>query len=285
MTISFVREPGNSLAESELPNYARMLHAYHRARAADLRAIIATLPLIPDSRVLDVPSGDGCYSIWLAERAGQVVGVDLSPAFLALAQHTAATAPHTGQISFERATVESLPFRAGSFDLVWCAQSLFSLPDPLVVVREMIRVARPGGYVVILENDILHQLVLPWPAELELAVRQAQLAALAEQRAPRGPDKFYIGRNLCGLLYQCGVELCATQTFPIDIHAPLDADEKFFLRHYFADLRALVWCRLEPAAQAAFDMLCNPHAPTYLPRQPGFHATHIEFLATGQVAS
>ncbi len=179
MTTSFDREPGAGLADDELPGYACMLHAYHRARAANLRAIIATLPIAPGSLVLDVACGDACYSIWLAEHAARVVGIDLSPAYLDLARRGAADSLPAGRISFERADVMALPFEDGSFDLTWLAQSLFSLPEPLGVLREMIRVTRPGGHVAILENDTLHHLLLPWPAELELAVRRAQMATLA----------------------------------------------------------------------------------------------------------
>src|SRR6476646_8487366 len=74
MTTSFAHEPDNRSTGDGLPSYACMLHAYHRAHADDLRAMVATLPLARASRVLDVAAGDGCYSIWLAERAAHVVG-------------------------------------------------------------------------------------------------------------------------------------------------------------------------------------------------------------------
>ena len=70
MSSSVAHETAASQAANQLPGYARMLDAYHRSRAAELRAIIATLPLRPHSRVLDVACGDGCYTHWLAERAG-----------------------------------------------------------------------------------------------------------------------------------------------------------------------------------------------------------------------
>jgi ubiquinone/menaquinone biosynthesis C-methylase UbiE len=178
MPSSFARETGAGLASHELPGYARMLDAYHRSRAAELTAIIATLPLGPHSRVLDLACGDGCYSNWLAERAGQVIGVDLCAAYLDRAVWSGTAAVNGKPISFGRADAAQLPFIDGSFDLVWCAQSFFSLPDPLASLREMVRVTQPAGHIAILENDTLHQLLLAWPAELELAVRWAQFQAL-----------------------------------------------------------------------------------------------------------
>jgi SAM-dependent methyltransferase len=259
-----------------------MTHAYHRAHAATLRALIAALPLTATSRVLDLASGDGCYSIWLAERAGLVVGVDLSAACLDIARRNAAAAPHAERISFERAEAAALPFEDGSFDLAWCAQSLFSLPDPLAMMREMVRVTRRGGHIAVFESDSLHQLLLPWPPELELAVRQAQMAALAAQHGTSGVDRFYIGRNLRGLFHQCGIESCSIRTLAIDMHAPLNPDEELFLSLYVADLRERAWSRLSESARAAFDMLFDPRAATYLPRRPDFHLAHLETLALGR---
>jgi SAM-dependent methyltransferase len=282
MASSFVSEPSAGRATDDLPAYARMLTAYHRSRAAELHAIIATLPLGLDSHVLDVACGDGCYSRWLAERAGQVVGVDLCAAYLDLAVQRCTGAINASRISFGRADAATLPFIDGCFDLVWCAQSFFSLPDARASLREMVRVTRSAGHIAILENDTLHQILLPWPAELELAVRQAQFQALASQCGPRAIDKFYIGRNLCGLLRECGITRCEMHTFPIERRAPLSADEELFLGLYFADLREGAWPYLNAAAQTAFDRLFDPCSASYLLRQPDFYLTHLETLAIGQ---
>jgi ubiquinone/menaquinone biosynthesis C-methylase UbiE len=219
MPSAFARATGAGLATHELPGYARMLDAYHRSRAAELRAIIATLPLGPHRRVLDVACGDGCSSTWLAERAGQVIGVDLCAAYLDLAVRPGTAAVDANRISFGRADAARLPFIDGSFDLVWCAQSFFSLPDPLATLREMVRVTQPAGHIAILENDTLHQILLPWPAELELAVRWAQFQALAAEYGTGAVDKFYIGRNLCGLFRECDIKRCEMHTFPIERRA------------------------------------------------------------------
>jgi ubiquinone/menaquinone biosynthesis C-methylase UbiE len=282
MPSSFARETSAGLATDELPGYARMLEAYHRSRAAELRGIIATLPLGPDSRVLDVACGDGCYSHWLAERAGQVIGVDLCAAYLDLAVRPTTAAEYTKRISFGRADAARLPFIDGSFDLVWCAQSFFSLPDPLATLREMVRVTQPAGHIAILENDTLHQILLPWPAGLELAVRSAQFQALAAEYGMWAVDKFYIGRNLCSLFRECGIKRCEMHTFPIERRAPLSSDEELFLCLYFAELREGAWPYLDAAAQAAFDRLFDPCSASYLLRQPDFQLTHLETLAIGQ---
>jgi SAM-dependent methyltransferase len=282
MAMTITNDQYSADSQGDLPSYTDMLHAYHRAREADLRAIVERLPIAPGDLVLDVASGDGCYSIWLAERAGQIIGVDMSASYIALAQSQVAASRYASRISFKRADAIALPLADNSVDLAWCAQSLFSLPEPLAVLREMARVTRPGGHIAILESDTLHQVLLPWPAELELAVRQAQLETLAAEYAQVGPNKFYIGRNLYSLFHQCGITSCTVQSYPIDICGPLSADEETFLRFYLADLRKRAWPHLSSAARAAFDMLFDPCSPAYLPRRCDFHMTHLELLAVGR---
>ena len=76
-------------APTDLPDYAPMLTAYHRGHAAELRAMVGDLPVQAGDCVLDMPCGDGAYTVLLAEKvgsSGSVVGVDLSASYLELAR-------------------------------------------------------------------------------------------------------------------------------------------------------------------------------------------------------
>src|SRR5262245_4603881 len=116
---------------NKLPGYTPTLMAYHRAFARELRAIVAGLPLQPGDRVLDLACGDGIYARWLAEDldgGGSVLAVDLSAAFLELARRELPSDFPAERVQFVRADLKHLPIPDDSFDLVWCAQSLYSLP-------------------------------------------------------------------------------------------------------------------------------------------------------------
>src|SRR6187200_2632351 len=81
--------PVSSDAPNDLPEYTPMLAAYHRAHAAELRAMIDDLPVRLGDHVLAMPCGDGVYTVLLAEKVGlggSVVGVDLSESYLAMAR-------------------------------------------------------------------------------------------------------------------------------------------------------------------------------------------------------
>ncbi len=282
-TVAFSNEAGAGLPNDALPAYAPMLAALHRACASELHAIIAELPLQPGANVLDMACGDGVYLAWLAQRVGptgSVVGVDLSPAFLQVAAQTVQSAPNRERIRLEQADINALPYADATFDAVWCAHSLYSLPDPLRALRELRRVVRPGGHVMILENDTLHSHLLPWPAELELAVRQAQLEHL--QTTSANSTKFFAGRHLCELFDLAGLTQCQLKTYTLNHQAPLSADERTFYSAYLSDLRQRAADSMDAETQAAFEMLVDPASPVYLLNQANFFATHLEIVAIGQ---
>jgi ubiquinone/menaquinone biosynthesis C-methylase UbiE len=269
-------------SEPELPEYAPTLAALHRACEHALRGIVAAVPVEPGARVLDVACGDGVYSTWFAELVGptgRVTGVDLDPAYLELAHTRTLATAHAERVSFRAGDVSKLPFETGSFDVVWCAHSLYSLDDPLAALTEMRRVAAPGGRVAVLENDTLHYLLMPWPPELELAVQQAQLAALIDQSDR--PRKYYVGRMLNALFRRVGLGGVRLRTFTIDHQAPLDVNEREFLLGYLRELRARVRPYLKPGVRAAFDAVLDPRSAGFLLDRPEFFTAHLEILALG----
>jgi ubiquinone/menaquinone biosynthesis C-methylase UbiE len=134
-----------------LPDYAKQLAAFHDGFAAELRAIVDSLPLEPGMRVLDMACGDGFYTRLLSERVGRrgcVVGLDSSHDYLKIAPD--------GRWDYVCGQLERLPFESGSFDFVWCAQSLYSLPEPIAALRRLREMLRPGGVIGVLENDTIH---------------------------------------------------------------------------------------------------------------------------------
>ena len=118
------------------------LHHRWRERAADYAQIG------PGSRVLDVATGTGDLAIELARRVapgGEVIGSDFSEAMLARAR---AKAP---EIAFEWADVMDLPYPDDSFDAATVGFGARNFGDLEAGLREMARVVRPGGRIVVLE--------------------------------------------------------------------------------------------------------------------------------------
>lgn len=108
---------------------------------------VQRLGLQPGERVLDVACGAGGAALLAAEAvgpAGLVVGLDLSPAMLALARRRAQAAGATN-IAFQAGDMTRLDFRDGSFDAVMCILGLFFVPDMEAQVAELWRVVGQGG--------------------------------------------------------------------------------------------------------------------------------------------
>jgi len=104
--------------------------------------------------ILDAGCGTGLFSIALAGAlpGSQVVGVDLSSGMLAVAE-SQARARSLDNTTFSRADVGALPFDRESFDVVVAAGLMPNVNDQLGVLRELARVARAGGRLLVVEFD------------------------------------------------------------------------------------------------------------------------------------
>ncbi len=127
------------------------LHHRWRERAADLAAVGH------GDRALDVATGTGDLALELAGRVGpggEVVGSDFSERMLELARVKAADRPGVVSeraVRFEAGNALALPYRDGEFDAATVGFGARNFSDLERGVREMARVVRPGGHVVILE--------------------------------------------------------------------------------------------------------------------------------------
>jgi len=103
---------------------------------------LAQLELQPGARVLDVGCGTGALLAALAERIAnaRLVGVDLSWEMLAVARRRSCE-----QAKLARGFAECLPFGDEKFDAVVCTSVLHFVREPLAALREMRRVLRRGG--------------------------------------------------------------------------------------------------------------------------------------------
>src|SRR4051794_8405634 len=115
------------------------LHHRWRTRAADLARVG------PGTRALDVATGTGDLAIELASRGGDVVGSDFSDGMLAKAR---AKAPG---LTWEHADAMALPYADDEFDAATVGFGARNFGDLDQGLREMARVVRPGGRVVVLE--------------------------------------------------------------------------------------------------------------------------------------
>jgi SAM-dependent methyltransferase len=120
-----------------------------QARVIDLAAPAA------GETVCDVGCGNGMYLAELARRGfvGRVLGLDLSLGMLAASRERLGTAADVGLLA---ADATALPLRDGVADLTLALHMLYHVPDPSQALRELRRVTRPGGRVIIVLNGSDH---------------------------------------------------------------------------------------------------------------------------------
>lgn len=120
-------------------------------------AVLATVVRLaaprPDWVALDIATGTGHTALALAPHVTSVVGIDLTPAMLAEAERLRAERG-VENVVFREGDVHHLPFAECSFDLVTCRRAAHHFSDIALALREIKRVLRPGGVVVIDDRSV-----------------------------------------------------------------------------------------------------------------------------------
>ncbi len=119
-------------------------------RVATTRAVAPR----PGQRILDLAAGTGASSVALARSGAEVIAADFSPGMIAEGERRhGAGSPGGGirNLSFVQADATDLPFADGEFDTVTMSFGLRNVHDPKRALRELHRVTKPGGRLVICE--------------------------------------------------------------------------------------------------------------------------------------
>jgi demethylmenaquinone methyltransferase / 2-methoxy-6-polyprenyl-1,4-benzoquinol methylase len=109
------------------------------------RATRLALELTPGERVLDLAAGTGVSTAELARSGATAIGLDISLGMLRAGRRVR---PHVPLLAGDAL---ALPFADGSFDAVTISFGLRNLVDPVAGLRELARVTRPGGRLVVCE--------------------------------------------------------------------------------------------------------------------------------------
>jgi demethylmenaquinone methyltransferase / 2-methoxy-6-polyprenyl-1,4-benzoquinol methylase len=173
-----------------------------------------------DAPILDVCTGTGDLALAYWKKAGgrvSVVGADFTEEMLVLADRKAAKPQAAGRANgvefvFLQADTQALPFPDEMFQIVSVAFGLRNVTDTSRGLREMIRVCRPGGRVVVLEfslpgNRLLREAYC-WYFKNVLP-RIGQLLSRNSHQAynylPSSVSEFPYGEKLAGLMRECGL--------------------------------------------------------------------------------
>ena len=162
-----------------------------------LAVIKSVIPSLAGIRILDVGCGSGGLARLLAEEGAEVTGIDPNPQALTAARTLAPAA------RFEEASAEALPFEDAAFDVVLVVNALHHVPLDAMdrALAEAARVARPGGWLIVLEplaagNFFQALRVVEDETAVRLAAQNALARAIESNRLRLEKTTSYVRREV-----------------------------------------------------------------------------------------
>ena len=209
-----------------------------------LRLCAERLGLESVGSVLDVGSGVGHWGRLLSHvlpADATVVGVDREPAWVEEAARRAHEHGLGDRFAYRLGDAHELPFEDASFDLVTCQTLLIHVPDPRAVIREMMRVVRPGGLVLASEPNNRSLALLGSSADAGAPIDELLDLARFLLTCERGQVALGLGDNSIGDLvpgYFAAEGLEQVQTWLSDkvsmMVPPYETEEQQVLKQHFA---------------------------------------------------
>lgn len=181
-------------------------------------AYLGLLNVAEGDRVLDVGCGSGVVTREIARRVGPTgcaVGVDPSPALLAIARDLAEVEGLGGRVELQEGSALALPFADGAFDVAIAVTVLSHMPGAEGAIPEMARVVRPGGRMGVFDLDTdMTSVTHP-----DRVLTRRIIAAASDANAVDG----WLSRRLPLLFVRAGLQHVRARGF-----FPLDTDPRGF---------------------------------------------------------
>lgn len=186
---------------------------------------VAVRDMQPAEQVLDVAIGTADLTIELLrrQRAQQVIGIDLSEEMMAIGQTKINQSGLTNRVLFQQASALDMPFEADRFDAVTCSYGVRNFADLDQGLREMYRVLRPGGEMMILEFSYPSNRLIAWGYDLYFSHVLPFVGRLfsrdqtAYSYLNRSVKNFIWGEAMCRRLETVGFRAVRSRTLSLGI--------------------------------------------------------------------
>jgi len=266
------------MSAAGLPDYWPWMVAYHHVREPLYRTIIGDLQLSPAARILDAGAGDTYYSQLLSRLLGpaaQIVAVDNHLRLLGAMPNSP---PNVQRCLSD---LDHLGLAPGCFDAVWFCRSMHSAPDPLARLAALLPMLRPGGQLIVIENDTAHHPILPFPADFEQRLRQARLHYERTRCDSAACERYRAATHLSRWLVHLGLSGVSAHTYVSEDLAPLSPEVEAYWQKYLAWDANHLEPYLSPADAKRYCAAHDPSSPDYLLSQPGCYLVELTTVAIG----
>ncbi len=234
--------------------------------------------------VLDAACGGGSFlplMLELVGPAGKISAIDLAPENVKTVQTRAALNTWSTLTSVDVGSILALPYNDGSFDAIWCANTMqyLSEDDLSRAINEFRRVVRPGGIVAIKEYDPTGLQFLPLP--YALCLRRHEALARGGSQYDQGLLRMpYLTRYMraAGL-----ADVRIRPTLMVRV-PPLREVEKRYFSDFFKFLAAkAAQTDLPLEEKAIWRKLGDLESPDHLLNNPDFQFRAIQTVFVGRV--
>ncbi len=267
---------------SDLGQYIRSLELAHPLREPIIRTIIESLRLPEGSVGLDVGCGIGSNTLLLAEAVGpdgHVTGIDISDDVLDRARYLSSELYVGNGIVFKKGDASQLPFEEDTYD--WACSMDFAgyAPlDPIVLLKEMERVVKPGGRVFIMMWS--SQNLLPGFPMLEARLN-ATSSGIAPLKTVMNPEHHMM--RALEWFSRAGLNDLHARTFVRDICPPLSPEIRASLSDLFNMRWGEVGSEVSPEVWAEYQRLCHNESPDFILNIPYYYAFFTYSVFCGRV--
>lgn len=193
------------------------------------QALIEEAGIGAGQSVLDVAGGAGEPSLTIARVVGLAGFVMCTDAVAEMVEATERAAQRLGikNMRFQRCTADSLPFEDNSFDTVVSRLGAMFFPDPLLSIREMLRVARPGGTISL---AVWHKSELNPFLCCITGVMNRYIETPPSDPDALGAFRFAEPGKLAGVLTDAGASDVTERLLKFRMEAPMSPEEYWILR-------------------------------------------------------
>jgi|GEM_PF-486637 len=263
---------------SESPREQSTSRWFYEPQDAEM---ISWLALPRAEQVLDAGCGRGNHLLLFSEQLeeGHVTGVDINPERIADIEARVKLGTLRGNVSAVAADVQRLPMQDGSFGCVWSSHTMHILPDPVAGVRELSRVCRKGGRVVVREDRFLDRLL---PLDVGLGppgLEERAIAAFAQWFVNDRQQRGKLALGWLGVLQQAGLKDVMTRSFLYERQPPFTAEEISYLRD--RKIRGLIRESLSEEDKQTLEVLADEQSPAYVFNRNDLHFVSVSSLYVG----
>lgn len=260
------------------------LDLHYAAVRYEYESIIRSLSFQSGWRVLDAGCGSGHFIKPLANLVGvkgHITAIDLAPENIAAVQKRVCDTALSSLVDAHIGNILFLPYADGVFDAVWCSSVTQYLNDEElgVVLREFLRVVRPGGQVVIKDFD--STAFNYGPTDPTLLWRSAEAMDYPTR------EKYFLRPiQLAHWLKNVGLVGVQQRTILVERRQPLTEEERKYFSEFFQtlDVNWIAIDLLPKNDQILWRSLTMKDSPSYIINHPQFFWREGHIIVGGTVA-